>query len=178
MHNVIEVERKIENQLRVRNRIKFHNSEVRKYISDNTLSGKQKKDIDSVYKKYVGKWKYDFHEFYSQKTGVFSPYYIPDDLYYGYVDLFFNNWEAANYIDNKCYYDMLFPEFKQPETIAKRINNFWCIDGKIVSFNETVSYISNNKCGRVFIKKATDSHGGGGCSVSRMLPKHRISKKL
>jgi hypothetical protein len=179
MHILIEREREIENELRKKNRKRCIGDKGRILIKKRLLSNEQKKEIDAVYKKYVGRMNYDFHDFYSQKTGIFSPYYIPDDLYYAYVDTFYNHWEAANYIDNKCYYDVLFPEFRQPETVAKRINQFWYINGEIVPETDICAAVSacagRNK---IFVKQATNSWGGKGVCYIPTADEQEIQKAI
>lgn len=49
-----------------------------------------------------------FHSFYTEKTGIFDEKYIPDDIYYSKIDTFFNDWNAAKIVDNKCYYENIF----------------------------------------------------------------------
>ncbi len=48
-----------------------------------------------------------YHNFYTEKRGEFSAEYLPDDLYYGYVDMAYNDHQAALVFDNKCLYPQL-----------------------------------------------------------------------
>ena len=102
-----------------------------------------------------------FHQFYTQKTGVFSADYIPDDLYYCFVDPYYNNWSEASYIDNRCYYTKLFPDTKQPESIAYRMNNLWFLGNGLLSNYHDVRVLLMQE-EEFFIKRAVDSDGGHG----------------
>lgn len=62
-------------------------------------------------------------------------------------------------MDNKCYYEVIFPEVKRLRTIANRMNKIWYIENKPVAFEEVLEEIKNKE---LFIKVATDSEGGAG----------------
>lgn len=142
-------------------RKKYWNNEFKKNIHNTyNLTKEEKKQIIDFYKPYV-KINSLFHEFYLQKTGKFSKYYIPDDIYYTIIDPYFNNWNEALYLDNKCYYDKIFYNIAQPFTIVKRMNNVWLDDkNKIVNADNVRTIIQNNE--KLFLKKATESEGGHG----------------
>ena len=73
------------------------------------LTKNEKKEIEHLYNSY---FKTDgvAHTFYKQVTGVFDAYYLPDYIYYCYVDPFYNDWTLAKKVDNKCYYPFLFSD--------------------------------------------------------------------
>ena len=127
---------------------------------NNPLTKTQKEEIDSLYSKYF-KVNYSSHLFYTLKTGHFCKNYIPDSIYTCIIDPFFNNWQMASVLDNKCYYPMLFKNVELPEMTAYRLNGFWYnCRGKNIDINEAISLsMKEEEC---FIKKATDSWGGLG----------------
>ena len=102
-----------------------------------------------------------FHSFYSQSNGLFDYRYLPDDLYYSKIDRYFNNWDAAKYIDNKCLYGRLFPNVRQPKTVALRLNGAW-LDESYVPLTAGEVRIKLASETEVIIKLATDSLGGKG----------------
>ena len=122
------------------------------------LSEKEKQAVKSLFGKY-GKVNENYHEFYKNATGKFYENYIPDDLYYCKIDPYFNNWALAEYLDNKCYYKTIFPDVKQPETIACRMNRIWYIDNMPTTFEKVLAVLKGNES---FVKMATDSEGGAG----------------
>lgn len=122
------------------------------------LSEKEKQAVKSLFGKY-GKVNENYHEFYKNATGKFYENYIPDDLYYCKIDPYFNNWALAEYLDNKCYYKTIFPDVKQPETIACRMNRIWYIDNMPTTFEKVLAVLKGSES---FVKMATDSEGGGG----------------
>lgn len=101
-------------------------------ISNTELSKHEKKVAREFFEKYE-KIDISFHQFYKNSTGKFYENYIPDDLYYCKIDPYYNNWELAEYIDNKCYYDIIFSDVDQPVMKAKRMNGIWFVDKEIVT---------------------------------------------
>lgn len=101
-----------------------------------------------------------FHNFYTEKTGSFDPCYIPDDIYYNRINMYYNNHQLAKVVDNKCYYDILFPNFLQPEVIASRKGGIWFIGTKAISIENVLKAVENQK--EIFVKCAVESAGGQG----------------
>lgn len=125
-----------------------------------TLSKEQHKFIDELYSRYY-RIRHCSHEFYTAKTGVFDNRYIPDSLHHWRIDPFFNNWSAAKYIDNKCYYPLMFQDVNIPTTVAYRLNGFWYQKwGGVIDYQQVTKIVMDEEV--CFIKKATDSWGGLG----------------
>lgn len=102
-----------------------------------------------------------FFEFYREKTGEFSPRFIPDDIYYGYIDPYFNDWNRAVYMDNKCYYAAMFKNVLQPDTVFLRMNGIWFDANNEFCSNEKMTQILKTE-EDLFVKIATESDGGHG----------------
>lgn len=133
----------------------------KKKCSRKSLFRQQIKEIKTFYKPYIIP-NMTFHKFYVEKTGDFYPEYIPQDIYVGHIDPYFNDLRSAKFIDNKCYYDFWFHKFPQPYLVLKRMNNIWLNHfGKPVDAEEMKKLIANENEG-LFIKQAEDSLGGFG----------------
>ena len=129
--------------------------------SASVLSSKQVAEIKRFYKPYKIP-HLAFHRYFTEKTGDFHANYIPQDIYVGYIDPHFNNLREAKYIDNKCYYDMLFHQVPQPYLVLKRMNNIWINHcGKPVNDLEMKDIIFAEHDG-LFVKEAQVSAGGHG----------------
>ena len=70
-----------------------------------------------------------YHRVFKGRTGVCDPAFMPDDLYYGYIEPYYNDREAARYLDNKALYYTLFRGAKLPEAICVRVGSLW-FDGQ------------------------------------------------
>ena len=133
---------------------------VRSHINNRTLTENEKNAVLSFYKPYC-KVNTIFFDYYKEKTGRFDVRFIPDDIYFGYIDPFYNDWEMAKIFDNKCYYPKLFEEAEQPETLLIRMNGFWLDkDYHQLSDLSVKEIISNEPA--FFVKKAVESDGGHG----------------
>lgn len=123
------------------------------------LTGSQKKQVRDYYSKYKRvSWR--FHNFYTEKTGVFYENYIPDDLYFTTIDKFYNNYRLAKVIDNKCYYEAFFSGLNQPEKILERKGGCWFCSGELISFEGAMDILEKEP--EIFIKSAISSCGGKG----------------
>ena len=90
-------------------------------------------------------------------------YYIPDDFFYCYVDPFFNNPRATDFIDDKNLYDLLFTGVRQPHTVVRKMNGLLLDSSyRILSIGEAVQLCK--QLGNVIIKKSCFSSGGKGVS--------------
>ena len=108
-----------------------HRSFIKDMENTPSLTRQQQDEIIGYWFKHSNQKHIDTnsHQFYYKATGRFDVRYIPDALYFTAIDKFFNNWTLARVIDNKAYYDKLFPDITQPDIIAKRINGFWRVGG-------------------------------------------------
>ena len=105
-----------------------------------------------------------YHEFYTEKTGVFDLRYIPNDLYYSRINSFYNNTTMAKVLDNKCFYTRIFGNHcHYPRTLAYRMNHFWYDENmRILTESEVLNRVDKAK--EIVVKQAVDSCGGHGVS--------------
>ena len=124
------------------------------------LTNNQKNSIQNVFQK-APHFSYVSHIFYTIATGRFFPNYMPDSLYYQYIDPFYNNWNMASFLDHKGLYRNMFPGAKQPKLLTYRMNGFWYNEnGIIINQEEAISAVMHSK--NSFIKQAVESEGGHG----------------
>lgn len=70
------------------------------------LTQEQDAVIDRLYAPYK-KISHCGHQFYTDRTGAFSENYIPDSIWYAYIDPFYNPRSLAKALDSKVLYDRL-----------------------------------------------------------------------
>lgn len=75
---------------------------------EDRLSPGQEASVREFLKPYP-KVSADSHRFYAGRTGSFDVRYIPDPLWYGYIDVFYNPVMKSRVMDNKCLYDRILP---------------------------------------------------------------------
>lgn len=123
-----------------------------------TLNKEQKEQIEKFYAPFF-KVNFIAHTFYLEKTGKFYVEYIPDEIWYSYIDPYFNNWKLDKYIDNKCYYPRMFPDVKMAALYFYKLNDFWLNnENQIISFKLVCDFLSSKEC---YIKIADSISGCG-----------------
>ena len=133
------------------------------YLSDGgTMTEEQIYEVKSYFKPFVPLQNTIDHEFYTACTGIFHVEYIPDWVHYSLIDPYFNNWEAAKLVDNKCYYQMMFPNCTQPYAVLYRMNGIWFNHERQPIQDCEISKIIENEISPLFVKKASESCGGHG----------------
>jgi hypothetical protein len=154
-----------------------HRKRVRSYGTEQVLTKEQEKQIQEYYAPYK-KVTTEFHNFYTKITGQFHANYLPDDLYYSYIDTYYNDWRECSHIDNKCFYPRMFINIRQAENIACRIRGLWFTgDCRQISREELDAIMAKEP--EVVVKMATDSEGGKGVffvkgtEVNSVLPRIR-----
>lgn len=122
----------------------------------------QEKEIRDFYAPYE-KIDLIFHKWNVSCSGVYSPLYLPMDMYLNKVDEYYNNRAESKFLDNKCYYNNLFAGIPQPETLVCRIGGLWFSgDRQQISFEEAKEILDEQK--DAFAKIAAGSCGGKGVS--------------
>lgn len=140
------------------------------------LTKEEKRLVRTFYSGYF-KPKLTSHQFYKEKTGLFRVEYIPDYIWYSYIDPYFNDWKLDKYIDNKCYYHRIFPGIKMPVLHYYRLNGFW-YDGSdnIVSEKSVKTFLEEGK--KTFFLKKADSLSGCGYGVTAYNPQETPISQL
>ena len=138
-------------------------NKLKDYVPDpGVLTASRRKEIIDFFKPYARPY-IKFNQFYTEKTGRFYADYIPDDMYITAIDQYYNDWDKAVKLDDKCYYDRLFSYmgFKQPETLCYRINGLW-LDRDYLPITSDNAYKIINDAGAAFFKKSVESEAGYG----------------
>ncbi|MGK0724366.1 sugar-transfer associated ATP-grasp domain-containing protein [Aerococcus urinaeequi] len=143
-------------------RKRIWNKDIKKKMTpevSNHLSNEEIHEVESYWEKYTNV-NLDFFKYYSYRTETFSQYYIPDDLYYSKIDMYFNNRKMANVLDNKAFYDKMFPNLYSPYTPIKKINGiYYDSNYNVINFKDLDLYLST---GEYIMKPSLDSQGGKG----------------
>jgi hypothetical protein len=152
-------------RLRELHRGKAQIREVRNLIAKcsnlSPLAKEQKAEIQSYYKTNYGKninllW----HKYCSSMNGIYSPKYIPHDLFFNKILYFLNDESMMNAYADKNSYDRLFQEsaIQSPVSIIKNRHGFFYRNNHVISKEEAVKICSNLNF--VFIKPSIESGQG------------------
>lgn len=96
---------------------------------------------------------------YNYGKDKFDVRYIPDDVYYTKIDPYFNDGLSCSSLDDKNFYNLYFPDIRQPQTIARKNNNVY-LDNEynIINEEDVVRKCVEQK--KVVVKQSTLSDGG------------------
>lgn len=123
-----------------------------------SLTKEQRESINAFWSPYC-KITTDAHIYYSSRFGEFCSEFIPDPVYYNYIDKYYNNAKKAVILENKCYFQKMFPGVAQPETVCYRINGFWYnSENQIVDLEQLKELVDSENV--VVTKQAAGSYGG------------------
>lgn len=98
---------------------------------------------------------------YSAVGRGFDARYVPDPDHYRYIDRGLNDWATAPGVDDKNYYDSLFPGAKQPRILVRKIDGLlYDFDFRPIDVEAAVGICK--ECESVIAKPSMISYGGRG----------------
>jgi len=141
----------------------FWHEEIRSHTQNHKLlTVEQRKLIHDYFKPYF-KPTYIAHNYFTEVSGKFYVNYIPHDQYFKTIDPYFNDWNRAKYMANKCLTRRLFKlkDGEMPRHICCRMNGIWYdTEDNVITYNHAISLMKSE--GKIFVKAAEDSCGGHG----------------
>lgn len=100
-----------------------------------------------------------WHQYYSGFGLGFSPKIIPQDMYFAHIEGALND-RRFFYLQDKNLLDKLITGVKQAQILIKNINGFYSINDKIISLENALELLKNEK--DIIIKPTIDTGGGRG----------------
>lgn len=107
-----------------------------------------------------------WHDYYSSVNGIKDVRYVPENIYYAYIEPFYNRKDFCQCCDDKCYYTERFPEnavpggVRRPPTILRNISGmFFDKDFNILQEHTAAELVHEQKNGYV-IKESITGTGG------------------
>lgn len=130
-----------------------------------SLTHEQKKMVDEVWKgiRIDYSW-FAFFNLFNEDKSEWSPLYIPSNLHYSIVDMFYTNYKQCRTIEDKNLNSLLFYDVKQPTTIARKLDNALLdAEYKSLTIEQMKRKFSTNNS--YIIKPSIDSGGGKSIQV-------------
>lgn len=130
------------------------------------LSKEQMNKIQSVWGKVHvdSKWM-SFFNHYREEGDPWSPCYVPANLHYGIIDLFYSSNNRCSVIEDKNLNNLIYSGVKQPKTIMRCLRNG--ASGKIILLDDSYKILDDCQALRIlensetFICKPSIASGGG-----------------
>lgn len=126
-----------------------------------TMSLEYKKEIKKYWQQYTRHINPLWHKLYSSRTGICDVRFIPDHIYYTVIDQHFNNRKYYWGVNDKNYFQLWFPDAKQPKAVVRKINDIF--------YNENYELLTPAQAielcllqNRLVIKPSLASCGGKG----------------
>jgi hypothetical protein len=123
--------------------VKAENDALKEIPHRKPLTREQWEDIDRLWlsvsgKKNKGLYCAEWYEVYNATATdpSLTKYFMPNDFYYTYIDSFFTDRKQCWTLDNKEFYELLFPEVRHPHTLIRRSgtvitgSDYQLIDGR------------------------------------------------
>lgn len=104
-----------------------------------------------------------FKVYQAYHNNEFDCRYIPDDVYYAYVMMYYNRPLKAKYIDDKNLYDLLFHDVRRPKTIIRKMSK-----GYLNELYQTISEQQALECCKnklIIVKKSIETADGAGITL-------------
>ncbi|MFD3155947.1 sugar-transfer associated ATP-grasp domain-containing protein [Haloimpatiens sp. FM7330] len=128
-------------------------------IKSDYIDDKYKKDIKQYWNQFSIKINNDWHKWYSSRNGIKDVRYIPENIFYCYIEPYYNRSDFCKAYEDKGLTNLWFPNIKRPRTIAKNMSGV-CYDDELNPiFEEEIikKCISREK---IIIKPTIESGGG------------------
>lgn len=139
-------------------------AKCRNKILTTKLTKEQKKEIKKFWNKYTKDFNLDNHEFYINISKNFDVRYIPDDIYAGYIEKYFNNSKLESGFSDKNYFDLFLKGFSKPKTYVHYIDDvFLDSNYKIITKEEAQDILLKAK--KFVMKKTIGTSGGSGVKI-------------
>lgn len=132
------------------------------------ISKSEKEEIRNYWNKYYKNVNLYPHTLYYNLNGIKDVRYIPDHLYYRYIDPYFNNMKYNEAFEDKNYYDMWFKDLKRPNTIIHNIGGIFYNDNyEIISNKDAYDLVKKafKKQNELIIKPTVDTNSGKNVKV-------------
>jgi hypothetical protein len=123
--------------------------------------------IDSNYKRHIKEYwnrynlriNLDWHKWYYSRNGIKDVRYIPEYIYYCYIESYFNRATLNEAYSDKAIHNILFSDIKRPTTIAKNVGGVFYDDKfDLISLDEIIDHYNKKK--KIVIKPTIESGGG------------------
>lgn len=152
-------------------------AKCRNKILTTKLTKKQKQEIKSFWNKYTKDFNFDNHEFYINISQKFDVRYIPDYIYAGYIEKYFNNSKLESGFSDKNYFDLLLDGFPKPKTFLHYIDGVFLDNNyKIITKKDARNILLKEK--KFVMKKTIGTSGGLGVKIFDNVNAKQISNIL
>ena len=159
-HDIIELATQLHQSRYRSRRIQNFMRDDLKNITIPSLTAEQKEFVKEVWKgiRVDYRW-FSFFNMFREVGKDWSPYYVPSNLHYSLIDMYYTDYKKCRTIEDKNLNDLLFRDVKQPRTVVRTISgNLYDSSYFILERKDLASLFSEDK--GYLIKPSIESGGG------------------
>lgn len=125
-----------------------------------SLTKEQKQMVDEVWKGIHVDYQYfAFFNLFNEKGRTWTPLYVPSNMYYSFIDIFYSQYQRARTLEDKNLNNLLFYDVKQPQTVARQMAGaFFDREYKSIKFDDMHSLFTEGE--EYIIKPSIDTGAG------------------
>ncbi len=128
-------------------------------------TGKEFREVVVPYwRKYGIHPKKYWYDIYCAGSDHYDPRYIPDDMWFRKICPHFCMYQSTGCLSNKGFFDRVFPNVRQPETVVKKMGGYY-YNGKNELIDQEAAVQSCIHEGKLIIKPTGASGGGSGVQI-------------
>lgn len=138
--------------------------------SDRELRKEYRDRVLPYWEKYGRRPKYFWFRYFGSRDGIIHPGFIPADMYYTELIPYLNDMRKAPGQEDKCRFEMLLPDVRQPLTVCRRISGeYYDKEMRYLRETDAVSLCAELLANGtdIIIKKAVQSDYGSGITIVR-----------
>lgn len=110
-----------------------------------------------------GQCEYRWFDFYhTLRPDEKIEYFIPNNLFQAYIDMYFNDYRICRSYDDKNMYNLYFPDAIQPETVFRSMGRGYLLDDNFLEISQEQAVKRCKGIDGVIIKPAVGTDGGRG----------------
>jgi hypothetical protein len=121
------------------------------------------KNYKNAIKNYWGQFNLNlnnnWHRWYSSRNTIYDVKYIPEDLFYCYIEPYYNKTDFRAAYQDKALYSLLYSNVKQPVEVVKNMSGQnYDNESNPISLHEVIERCINKR--KIIIKPSVESGGG------------------
>ena len=141
-----------------------NNPKIEEY--DRRLLPKEAESAKSFWRAYGLRANPLWHAAYASVNGTFDPRYVPEDLFYSYIEPRLNRMDLAEAYADKNSYARTFASIRMPKTILRNVNGkYYLPDDRPINLEEVGQHVLSCGSKRFIVKPAMYSWGGQGVDL-------------
>lgn len=139
----------------------FYNWQLKRKLLKRTdnIDKTYKREIKSYWNQFNLNINTNWHKWYSSRNSIYDTKYIPEDIFYSYIEPFYNRVDLRSAYQDKALYGLLYSHVKQPIEVAKNMSGQnYDNENNPITFQELIDRCVSRR--KIIVKPTLESGGG------------------